>query len=135
MKIRPEVTGRESQFGTLEEVLRLSAEVKGLAPCIDFAHWHARTGAFNSHKEFVTMLQRVESALGRQALDNMHLHVAGIEYGRGGEKRHLRLKDSDLNFIELLQALKDYGVKGSLICESPNLEEDALLLQECYEAL
>jgi len=42
--IRPEVTGKVSQFGTLEEVLNLSTELEGVAPVIDFAHWHARTG-------------------------------------------------------------------------------------------
>jgi len=28
--------------------------------------------------------------------------------------------------------LKDYDAQGMVICESPNLEEDALLLQETY---
>ncbi|GAI20517.1 unnamed protein product, partial [marine sediment metagenome] len=30
--------------------------------------------------------------------------------------------------------LKDYKVKGLVISESPNLEEDALLLQETYNS-
>ena len=47
----------------------------------------------------------------------------------------LNLKDSDLEYIELLRALKDYDVKGLVICESPNLEGDALLLQQSYDAL
>jgi deoxyribonuclease-4 len=47
--IRLEVTGRISQFGTLDEVLEISAETEGVAPCIDFAHWHARTSKFNSY--------------------------------------------------------------------------------------
>ena len=42
--LRPEVTGKASQFGTIEEVLRLSSELEGVAPCIDFSHLHARTG-------------------------------------------------------------------------------------------
>jgi len=35
----------------------------------------------------------------------------------------------------LLKALKDKGVGGVVICESPNLEDDALLLKRCYESL
>jgi deoxyribonuclease-4 len=31
--------------------------------------------------------------------------------------------------------LRDYEVKGLVICESPNLEEDALLLKETYQRL
>lgn len=42
--LRPEVTGKASQFGSIEELLRLSAEMEGVAPCLDFSHWHARTG-------------------------------------------------------------------------------------------
>jgi len=132
--IRPEVMGKPSQFGTIEEVLNLSIELEGVAPCIDFAHWHARTGRFNSYPEFASILQEVEERLGRHALDNMHIHVAGIAYGKKGETKHLNLEESDFQYAELLQALKDYGAKGMVVCESPNLEEDALLLQETYNA-
>jgi len=132
--VRPEVTGKPSQFGTLEEVLNLSAEVKGIAPCVDFAHWHARNAKFNSYDEFVSILRQVENKLGRQALDNMHIHVSGIAYGRGGEIKHLNLKESDFNYVEFVHALRDCKVKGLLIAESPNLEEDALLLQQAYRA-
>ena len=69
------------------------------------------------------------------SLDDMHIHVAGIEYGQKGERRHLNLEDSDFNYKELLQALKEFDVKGLVICESPNLEEDALLLQNHYSLL
>lgn len=133
--LRPEVTGKGSQFGTLEEVLSLSAEVEGIAPCLDFAHWHARTGRFNSYAEFVAMLRQVEDRLGRKALDDFHIHVSGIQYGKSGEIKHLDLKQSDFRYEELLRALKDTGVKGLVICESPNLEGDALLLQQAYDSL
>jgi len=133
--IRPELMGKPSQFGTLAEILRLCSEMNGLAPCIDFSHWHARTGANNSYQEFISILKSVEESLGRDALDDMHIHFSGINYGPKGERNHLNLDESDLNYAELLQALKDYGVKGLVICESPNLEEDALLLQEKYKSL
>jgi deoxyribonuclease-4 len=133
--IRPEVLGKASQFGDLEEVLKLSAELEGVAPCIDFAHWHARTAASNSYQEFASVLRQVEERLGREALDDVHIHASGIAYGQKGEIRHLNLKESDLKYRELLQALRDYNTRGMVICESPNLEEDALLLQETYHSL
>jgi len=133
--IRPEITGKNSQFGTVEEIVNLCAELDGLAPCIDFAHWHARAGIFNSYREFVSILLQIKERLGRAALDDMHIHVTGIAYGKKGEIKHLNLQDSDLKYAELLKALKDYEVKGLLICESPNLEEDALLLQATYNDL
>jgi len=133
--IRPEVMGKPSQFGTPEEVLNLCTELEGVAPCIDFAHWHARTGEFNSYPEFASILQQIKQWLGDEALDNMHIHVSGIAYGKKGEIKHLNLKESDLQYVELLKALKDYETKGLVTCESPNLEEDALLLQETYNNL
>ncbi|MFC1965542.1 TIM barrel protein [Chloroflexota bacterium] len=133
--IRPEVMGKPSQFGSPEEILRLCTELEGLAPCIDFAHWHARTGKFNSYQEFVSILLEIKKWLGRSALNNMHIHFSGIKYGAKGEIKHLNLEESDLQYIELLKAMRDYDVKGLVTCESPNLETDALLLQETYNTL
>ncbi|MBE0480643.1 MAG: TIM barrel protein [Dehalococcoidia bacterium] len=135
VRIRPEVTGKPVQFGTLEEVLQLSAEVEGVAPAIDFAHLYARTGKVNSYGEFVAVLERTAEALGSEALADLHMHVSGIEYSPRGERRHLPLEESDFRFEELLRALKDLDAGGLLICESPTNEADALLLQETYEAL
>ena len=133
--IRPEVMGKLSEFGTIEEILNLSTKLEGVAPCLDFAHWHARSGKSNSYQEFASILEQVEQQLGRAALDNMHLHVSGIAYSNKGEIKHLNLKESDFQYAELVKALKDYDAKGIVICESPNLEEDALLLQAAYNAL
>lgn len=134
--ISPEITGKPSQFGTLEEILELSNEIEGVAPCIDFSHWHARTGKANSYQEFLEILDRVEQKLGRQALDNMHIHLSGIAYGKKGEIKHVMLADSDLRYNELLQALKERKAKGVVICESaPYLEQDAVRLQETYRSL
>jgi len=133
--IRPEILGKPSGFGTLDEVFKLSTELEGVAPCIDFAHWHAREGRYNSYQEFASILQQVKERLDRAALDDMHIHVSGIAYGKKGEIKHLNLKESDFQYVELLQALKDHDAKGIVICESPNLEEDALLLQATYNTL
>ncbi len=133
--IRPETMGKLSQFGTMEEILNLCTELEGLGICMDFAHWHARTGGFNSYREFASILLQIEEKLGRTALDNTHIHVSGIAYGGKGEIKHLNLKESDFQYAELLKALKDYNAKGIVICESPNLEKDALLLQATYNTL
>jgi len=133
--IRPEILGRLSEFGSLDEVFDLCTELEGVAPCIDFAHWHARTGGFNSYPEFASILQQIKERLGRAAVDDMHIHISGIAYGKKGEIKHLNLKESDFQYVELLQALKDHDAKGIVICESHNLEEDALLLQATYNTL
>ena len=134
--ISPEAAGKSSQFGTLEEILQLSSEIEGVAPCLDFAHLHARTGKANSYQEFIYILDQIEGKLGRQALDNMHIHLSGIAYGKKGEIKHLMLQDSDFQYVDLLRALKERKAKGVVITESvPHLEEDALLLQQTYRGL
>jgi len=133
--VRPEVMGKPTQFGTIDEILNLCAELEGVGIGMDFAHWHARSGEANSYPEFTSVLQQIKQRLGDQALNNMHIHVSGIAYGQKGEKKHLNLQESDFNYVELLRALKDFDAKGLLICESPSLEGDALLLQETYNGL
>jgi len=131
--IRPETTGKQTQFGNLEEILKLSAEFGNVMPCIDFAHFHARTnGKYNSYREFCEILEKIEKTLGKKGLENMHMHITGIAYGEKGEKNHLNLEGSDLKYKELLKALKDFNVKGVAISESPNIEEDALLCKKEY---
>ncbi len=132
INLAPETTGKLSQFGNLEEILRLCLNLKSATPCIDFAHLHAYQGFINTHKEFLKVLEAVESSLGKEALKNLHLHVSGIKYGHRGELKHLVLEESDFNYRDLLKALIEADAGGVVICESPNLEQDALLLQSTY---
>ena len=89
----------------------------------------------NTYEEFNEILTKYEKALGKKALDNMHIHMSGINYGEKGEKNHLFLKDSDMNYKDLMKALKEFKCKGVVICESPNLETDALLMKKTYSSL
>jgi deoxyribonuclease-4 len=132
--MRIETMGRGSQFGSLDEVLRIT-EIEGVLPCIDFSHLHAITGKYNSREEFASILARVEDRLGRFGLDNMHIHVSGIEYSEKGEKKHLIFSESDFKYQELAQAFSDFDIRGMVICESPNLEADAMALKNEYDMM
>ena len=135
--IRPELMGGVSEFGSLEEVVKLAEEIgENVLPCIDFAHLHARSiGGYNKYEEFKDVLTYIESKLGKTALENMHIHISGIDYGEKGEIKHLNLKESDFNYIDLAKTLKEFNVKGIVISESPNLEEDAILFKQTYESI
>ncbi|MCD6411345.1 MAG: TIM barrel protein [Thermoplasmata archaeon] len=134
--VRPETTGKETQFGTLDELIKLSEEIEGILPCVDFAHIHARSkGKFNTYKEFCEALEKLEDKLGREALDNMHIHFSGIDYGEKGERKHLNLEESDFNYRDLLKTLKDFNVKGVAISESPNIEGDAILTKNLWSSI
>jgi deoxyribonuclease-4 len=132
--LRPETTGKGTQWGDLIETLKLSQEIEGVLPCVDFAHLHARSiGKYNTYNEFRWQLEQIEKYTGREGLKNMHIHLAGINYGEKGEKNHLNLKDSDMNYNDLLKVWKEFKIKGAVTCESPNIEGDALLLQKTYK--
>ena len=133
--IRPETTGKPTQWGDLDEIIRLSKEFKQVLPCIDFSHLHARTGGLeNTYDEFCRTLEKL-GTLGEYAINNFHGHLAGIEYTAKGERFHLNLEESDMNYKDLLKAMKTFGVKGVLTCESPNIELDTKLLKEYYLSL
>lgn len=134
--IRPETTGKGTQWGDLEEIVRLSKMFDKVLPCVDFAHLHARSnGRYNTYDEFCKIFEFIGKELGQTALDNFHAHLAGIEYSAKGEKKHLILQESDMNYKDLLKAFKKFDVKGVIVCESPNIEEDAKLLKEYYLSL
>lgn len=132
--IRPETTGKGTQWGDLDEVIALSKEFKQVLPCIDFSHLHARSGGekYNTYEEFCNIFERLGTEIGQYALDNFHGHLAGIAYSAKGEKNHLNLLESDMNYQDLIRAFKKFDVKGALVCESPNIEEDCKLIKEYY---
>ncbi|MGM5485073.1 MAG: TIM barrel protein [Nanobdellota archaeon] len=133
--LRPETTGKRSQFGSLKELLRISEDTEGVMPCIDFSHLHARTSKMNSLEEFRDIFSEVEKHLGKEGLKNIHGHISGINYSEKGERNHLILQESDMNYKELLRTMKEFNCKGNVICESPNIEEDSLLMQKYYRSL
>ena len=134
--VRPETTGKGAQWGNLEEIVKLSKTFEQVLPCVDFSHLHARTnGKYNTYDEFCAIFDHIAKELGSNAIENFHAHIAGIEYGEKGEKKHLMLKESDMNYKDLMKAFKEFGVKGVVVCESPIMEEDAVLLKEYYQSL
>jgi len=135
--LRPETMGKSAMLGTLEETIEWSREIEGVLPCVDFAHLHARAGdgSFNSYQEFSAALKLVKDGLGKRGMQSLHIHLSGIDYGPKGEKKHLPLKEADLKYKDLFRALIDAQAGGRILCESPLMEEDALVMQKAYRNL
>ena len=134
--VRPETTGKATQWGDIDEIINLSKEFEQVLPCIDFSHLHARSaGEYNTYDEFSYVLEKIGKELGQYALDNFHGHLAGIEYTSKGERQHLELEQSDMNYKDLLKVMKEFGVKGALVCESPNIEDACKLIKNHYYSL
>jgi deoxyribonuclease-4 len=133
---RLETTGKETQFGNLDELIEISKQVKTCGICVDFSHIHARyNGSLKTYDDFSRILDKIGTNLGDDALKDMHIHISGINYGAKGEKNHLPFEESDFNYKDCMKALKQYRVAGCIVCESPILEIDAKLLKDYYYSL
>jgi deoxyribonuclease-4 len=132
--LRPETMGKSAMLGSLEDTLEMSRQIKGVEPCLDFAHLHARPGdgSVNTFEEWSGYLDQYSKALGKPSLKRLHIHLSGIEYGPKGEKNHLKLEEADLDLKALYRALKEFGCAGRILCESPVMEEDALLMLKTW---
>jgi deoxyribonuclease-4 len=132
--LRPETMGKSAMLGSFEDALAMSKAMDRVQPCIDFAHLHARAGdgSMNTYDEWSRLLERYGKNLGDRALKNLHIHLSGIEYGPKGEKNHLPFKEADLDLKALFKALNDFNCGGRILCESPIMEEDALVMKKMW---
>lgn len=135
--LRPETMGKASVIGSLEDTLAMSKQVPGVLPCLDFAHLHARpgNGTMNTYDEWAHTLDVYGNTLGDKSLSELHIHLSGIEYTQKGEKNHLPIEEADLDVRAIFKALNNFGAGGRILCESPLMEEDALLLKQIWEEI
>ncbi len=132
--IRPETGGKLSQFADSYDLIKMASEVEGVMPCFDIAHQYARSnGKWNTKEDFQNLFTEVEKVLGKEGLHNVHMHTEGIAFTEKGEKNHLNLAECKLNYYDLVRVWKEFKLKGVVISESPNIEDDALLLQKTYQ--
>lgn len=130
--LRPETMGKSAMLGSLADTLEMSKQIPGVQPCLDFAHLHARPGdgSVNSYDEWCQILEEYGKALGGESLKQLSCHLSGIEYTDKGEKNHLPIEESDFDLDALFKALHKFSAAGRILCESPVMEEDALLFQQ-----
>jgi deoxyribonuclease-4 len=135
--IRPETMGKVAMLGSLEDTLAMSKAIPGVEPCLDFAHLHARAGdgSINTESEWLHVLDSYATALGQDALGRLHVHLSGIEYSDKGERNHLPIQESDFDLKALFSALHKCGCGGRILCESPEMEDDALHMQETWKMI
>ncbi len=132
----PETTGKRTQQGNISEIVELCSSFEHFEPTIDFAHIHARgRGLLNSKEDYNCIFSTIEDNLN---INRLHCHFTTIEYGDGGEIKHHTLDETDKygpNIKDLLENLIDNGWKANIICETPQRDEDALIMKKIYESL
>jgi len=136
VKLGAETVGKKSQFGGLKEVLRLANDLPFIKPVLDLAHIHAR-GDVNLEKEedFRKLFSLVENEL-PDYMEDFHFHFSEINYSDKGERNHLSLGSNNKPpFRPMLKVLKEQGYKGTIICETPKLDIDALVMKNYYSTI
>ena len=120
--LAPETTGKPSQFGSLDELKRLSDET-GCAVCIDFAHILAREGSID-YKKILPIVKEIKQKTS---------HFSGINYGPSGEKNHEVTPSSEIE--KLLKALVKHGISIAVINESPEPFKDSIKARDILERI
>ena len=117
----PEITGKPSQFGSLEELLRLKKET-GCGLTVDFSHLYAR---HQGDVDYGRILDKLPQ--------KFHAHFSGIEYGDKGERKHIRTTQKF--FKPLANELVRRELDITIINESPSPYEDAVMMKEVLQML
>jgi len=131
VKFGVETMAKESAFGTIDEVISISKEVKGVIPYIDWAHTFARQGGKIDYKEIIDRLQKELN------LTHINSHFESLVFRNGKYvDEHLPIDTEAPPFRPLAkELLKRENLSITLICESPELERDALKMKKVLEEL
>ncbi len=129
VKLGLETMGKQSTFGTLEEILQICREIEGCVPVIDWAHLYARSGG---EVRWGDVFDKVEK------FRHLHTHFTCVEFkrvgpGKGNEIRHLEMSEKKPPFEPLGEEILKRRVSITIISESPVLEKDSLLMKEFFE--
>ena len=131
-----ETMGKINVIGTAEEIMELVALDDRLLPCIDFGHLNARThGGMCTREAVAALFDLMEHTIGIQRARQFHSHFSKIEYGKGGEVRHLTFADTiygpDFEPVAMETAARGYTPR--FICESAGTQaEDAAAMMSIY---
>jgi deoxyribonuclease-4 len=155
-----ETAGKKGQYGSVDEVLDLSDQLKGVYPCIDFGHVHAReNGSLTSLKAVRQLFECIRSRGYFGVKRKIHMHYSPVKYGPRGELCHKKITDLNDDSIgrtadlfsprtdrmdgeaqryspsveHVAACIKEFRVKCTLISETlDSQEEGALALKRNY---
>src|SRR5207247_1709132 len=121
-----EASGRTEVVGSLDEILTLVKNAKGVLPVLNFAHVHARGfGLFKRPEDFDDVLSKVEKVSDG---GHIHAHFSGVEHADGNELRYTPIKKGDLRFEPLAACLQDHVAKTLAVDRTKVIKESLGIL-------
>lgn len=123
-----ETMAKRSQFGTLEEVLRMHKEVKQLVPYIDWAHIFVRNGGAI---DYAGVFDKLEKA----GMKHINSHFEGVAKNKKGEFVDIHEPIGNPPFEPLAKEILKGKIDITIISESPLLEKDSLKMKSVLQKL
>jgi len=125
-KLGIETMGKKKVFGSLDEIIEICNNVKGLIPVIGLGHIHARTnGSLKKREDFEEIFKKLKPL----RLKHYLLHVTGVLYEDGNEYYHVPIKKGDMPLAPVIDIILDNNYDVTFISESPLLEHDAVYIR------
>lgn len=142
--ICPETAGKNSQIGSLDEILEICERVEYARPCIDLAHVHAFAhGSLWDTEDISAVFHRISGRLGAEYLSDIHIHMYPVDYNLHGERKHKAFDDrieadGQLSIFDpllpqrdrfypraehFIAAVKEADIHPVVICEAYNTQD------------
>lgn len=126
VKLGVETMGKQKVFGSLDEIIEICSNVKGLIPVVGLGHIHARTnGGLKEREDFEEIFQKLKPL----RLKHYLIHVTGVLYENGNEYYHIPIKKGDMPLAPVIDIILDRNYDVTFISESPLLEHDAVYIR------
>lgn len=126
VKLAPETTGKVSQWGDLNEIIKLVKETH-CSFCVDFAHIYARNRGVIDYKKIFDKLEIIKPK-------HLQCHFSNITYTLKGERMHLVL-DGKPPFEPLAKEILKRKINTTIISESPITWKDSLKMKRIFEKI
>jgi len=130
VKLGIETMARISQFGSLDEIIKLCKEVKHAVPYVDWCHIFVRNNGKIDYKEVFDKLEVLK-------LDHIYSHFSNSKLNTLTGKFvdvHVPIK-SHPSFEHLAEEILKRKIDISIISESPMLELDSVKMKKTFEKL
>ena len=134
-----ETMGRFYAIGDYVEICGLCAVDARVKPTLDFGHINClMQGGLREAGETEKIMDYCLEHLGREKMQNVHIHFSPIKFGSKGELAHMNFADAPEKFTPpfepLAKYIREHDFTPVIICESSErMAQDAVLLKKMFE--
>jgi len=132
-----ETMGRFRAIGDYAEICDICGVDRHVIPTLDFGHINCILHGELSRNalKIPEIMDYCTEHVGKEKMQNVHIHFSAVRYGERGEISHTTLDDTKFGipFQPLAAYIKKYGLTPSVICESEDImAQDALKLKAIF---